>query len=282
MKTGALTPPKMNVKRTPLQIFNKYVGLLFTFFRASAMADLEYRLNIAVKIFTDILWYTAQLSVFEVLFRHAPVISGWTLESTRVFMGVLFVVDALWMLMFSENLDKMSEKVRKGDLDLLLAKPVNSQFMLSTQRMMTAYLGNLVIAGCWLAWSLHQLPGGFEWQRLLLLIITVPCGLIITYSCRFLFSACALIFTKADSLLHVWYNFYRLGTRPDAIYPPWLRYAVLTIIPVGFIASVPSRLILNAPDLLLISSSVGLATVFLFLSTRFWRFALKRYSSASS
>ncbi len=38
------------------------------------------------------------------------------------------------MIILSENLDQFSEKVHKGDLDLLLAKPVNSQFMISLQK----------------------------------------------------------------------------------------------------------------------------------------------------
>ncbi|MEK7355123.1 MAG: hypothetical protein AAB250_01645, partial [Bdellovibrionota bacterium] len=66
-------------------MIRKYAGLLLSFFKASAMADLEYRLNIVMKVFTDVIWYVAQLSVFEVLFKHTDSISGWTLESMRVF-----------------------------------------------------------------------------------------------------------------------------------------------------------------------------------------------------
>jgi ABC-2 type transport system permease protein len=259
-----------------------YILLLGSFFRASAISDLEYRLNITVKIITDIFWYAAQLSVFEVLFRHTNSISGWTIDSTRVFMGLLFVVDACWMMLFSENLDRFSEKVRKGDLDLLLTKPVNSQFMMSFQRFNTAYIGNIIIASSWLIYALSRLPGEVSWVRLGLLVITVPCSLAITYSLRFLFSVQALIFTRAENINYVWYQIYRLGTRPDALYPAWLRYTILTILPVGFLASVPARLILNKPNWYLLAAAVGLALVCVYLSTRFWRFALRFYSSASS
>lgn len=260
----------------------KHLSLLKTFFLTSAISDLEYRLNLTIKVLTDVIWYAAQLSVFEVLFRHTMSISGWTLESTRVFMGLLFVVDALWMLFFSENLDRLSEKVRKGELDLLLVKPVDSQFMMSFQKMNTAYLGNLAIAGAWLVWSLVHLPEAVAWTRMLLLTITIPCSLAITYSMRFLFSAQALIFTRADNINYVWYQLYRLGTRPDALYPSWLRYAILSFVPMAFVASVPARLILEKPDLGLLAASIGIAVLSVYGSTRFWRFALKFYSSASS
>jgi ABC-2 family transporter protein len=124
-------------------VIRKYFDIFGGFFRASAIADLEYRLNIVVKVLTDFVWYAAQLSVFEVLFQNVGPIAGWNLGSTRVFMAVLFVVDSIWMLLLSENLDKLSDRVRKGELDLLLTKPVNSQFMMSFQKVSTPYVVNI-------------------------------------------------------------------------------------------------------------------------------------------
>jgi ABC-2 type transport system permease protein len=78
----------------------RYFLLVAEFFRISVIADLEFRANIAVKIATDLIWYFAQIVVFEVLYRYTPVIAGWTLPEVRVFMGILFFVDAVWMLLF--------------------------------------------------------------------------------------------------------------------------------------------------------------------------------------
>jgi len=260
----------------------RYLHIFIGFFRASAMADLEYRLNLVVKIVTDIIWYAAQIALFEVLFSHARSISGWTIDSTRVFMGVLFLGDSLYMLFLSENLDRLTEKVRRGDLDLLLVKPVNSQFMLSFQKMSPAYIGNFLMAFSWLIWSLGRLPEPVAWSRLLILFIAVPGSLAITYSMRFFFSATALIFVRAENINYIWYQLYRLGTRPDTIYPQWLRYMVLSFLPVAFIGSVPARLILNTPDLGLTLATVAIPLAAVYLTTRYWRYTLKFYSSASS
>lgn len=265
-----------------LNTLRKYLALFRSFFRASMIADLEYRLNYVMKIWTDILWYTAQLSVFEILFRHTQAISGWTIDTTRVFMGVLFVMDAFWMLLFSENLDRLSDKVRKGDLDLLLSKPVNSQFMMSMQKVNTAYMTNILVTSGYLIWALTQLPNGFVWPRLLLMFILIPCSLTTIYSIRFMFSATALIFQRAENITYIWFQLYRLGMRPDSVYPPWLRYLILSIIPLGFLASVPSRLILETPDLLLLGAAILVAAIALMVAKRFWRYALTKYSSASS
>lgn len=266
----------------------RYFFILVAFFKASAVAELEYRLNLVIKVVNDFIWYGAQLALFEVLFTHTKSISGWTIDSTRVFMGVLFASDAIYMLFLSENLDHLTEKVRRGDLDLLLVKPINSQFMLSCQKLSPVYFVNFILSLCWLTWALGSLPNPVAWPRLLFLVVSIPCSVTICYSIRFFFSATSIIFVRAENISYIWYQLFRLGTRPDSIYPSWLRYSVLSLLPVGFIASVPSRVILSTtpfPDfesLGLILAGVVVASTCLFLTTRYWRYTLKFYASASS
>lgn len=261
----------------------KYLRLYAGFFRASLMADLEYRLNIVTKIFTDLLWYAAQASVFEVLFRHAPQIAGWDLPQARVFMAVLFLVDSLWMTLFQENFDRLSWKIRRGELDLLLVKPVSAQFMVTMQKQNTSYVINIAVTFAYLLWTLGSLPQALPVGRLaLLLMIGLPVSLTICYAFRLMFSTLSVVYTNAESLNYVWYQIYRLGMRPDPFYPRWLRTLVLTFLPVGFIASVPARLLIQDLDWMALAGGPTAAVIFFWISRRFWRKSLVHYSSASS
>jgi ABC-2 type transport system permease protein len=259
----------------------KYFSLYWAFLRASFTADLEFRANFAVRILTDIIWYVAQIVSFEMLFNYTENIGAWNRGEMRIFLGVLFIVDAIYMLVFSVNVDLLSESVRKGSLDLLLTKPVHSQFMISCQRAATAYLGNLLLGAAWLAWALWHHEGFQPW-RLLWLAATIPTGVIIFYSLRFFFSASAVIFTRAENLQHLWYHLYKLGLRPDNIYAPWLKYVVLTAVPVGLIASVPARLLLGTAAPIMALWCLAVAAICLVLSNLFWNYALRHYTSASS
>lgn len=264
-----------------MKTLKKYLGLYGALFRASLIADLEFRVNFVTRIVTDIFWYVAQITTFEVLYRHTNVIGHWTLPQTRVFLGMLFVVDAFYMILLQENLDRFSEKVTKGQLDLLLAKPVNSQFMASFQKVSTALFGNLTIGTAWLVWSLTQLPD-FNWLRLLWLLVLIPTGFTVLYALRFMMSATSVIFTKAENLQFVWYQFYKLAMRPDSIYQPWLRFVLITAIPVGLVASLPARALLDPPDFGLFIWATLLGPILVWISRRYWNYALGKYSSASS
>ncbi len=267
--------------RTLLERIRKYWQLYKAFFKASFIADMEYRANFLTRIVTDIFWYIAQILTFEILYMHTDRIGDWNHQQTRVFLGMLFIIDAVYMILFQENMDRMSEKVRKGELDLLLAKPVESQFMISLQKANTAIFGNLAIGIGWLIFSLSNLPD-FSWWRILWLIIMIPTGTIAIYALRFSFGAIAVIFARSENVQFIFYQIYRLGMRPDSIYFPWLKFLILTVLPVGMVASVPARVLINPADYWLPLWAVILSPILIYGSHRFWRFCLSHYSSASS
>ena len=264
-----------------IKTLKKYAALYASMFKASFIADLEYRANFFSRILTDIFWYVAQILTFEVLYQHTEKIGDWNVYQMRVFLGILFVIDAFYMIIIHENLENLSEKVRKGDLDLLLAKPVNSQFMITLQKANTALFGNLIIGTSWLIYALNGLPD-FNFFKLLWLIVLIPCSLVVIYSMRFVFSATAVIFTRSENLQFLWWQVYRLGMRPDSMYSPAIKWVLLTVIPVGVIISLPARALLNPPDLFYLAWPVVLVPILLYMTHRFWRFALTFYSSASS
>ncbi|MBX9769023.1 MAG: ABC-2 family transporter protein [Bdellovibrionales bacterium] len=265
-----------------LQSLRRYCSIYAGLFRASLSADLQFRTNFTIRIVTDILWYVANILVFEVLFLQMSDLKGWSIQEMRVFLGVLFVVDAFWMIFFSENLDQLSDKIRKGDLDLLLAKPVQSQFMMSCQKVSSAYIGNLLLAFFWLWLSLAHYPADLNPWAVGSLAFSIPLGLLLIYSVRFFFAASALYITRAENLNYLWFQLYRLGMRPESLYPDWLKVTTTTIFPVAFIASVPTQVAIQMTSPAILLWAAVLSILFLWFTTLFWRRGLRAYSSASS
>lgn len=264
-----------------VRVLKKYCELFLIIFKTSLIADLEYRVNFTVRILVDVLWYFMQILSFEVLYNHTPLIGDWNRSQARVFLGCLFVLDALFMIFVQENAERMGDKVRKGELDFLLTKPVNSQFLVSFQKLATASLANLIIATAFFIYSIYQLEG-FMWIRLLWFIVIVPISLIVTYVTRFMFSCLNLIFVKSESVQFLWYNLYKLGMRPESIHLPFVRKILLTLIPMSFVANVPAKVILEPFNPTLIFWCLVAGPFYIYLSHIFWNYCLKYYSSASS
>ncbi len=259
----------------------RYFSIWRAFLRMSWMESMEYRLNFFLRIFVEIVWYATQLSVFEVLYVHTNSIAGWEIQDVRVFMGTMFMLDCIWMMFFNDNFDRFSEMVKRGDLDLLLTKPIDAQFMISLRRANPIYFFNFILVLGYFSWAIMGLERELSFSAIGKYLILLLCGLMTLYSLRMFFIVLVLIVHNAQNITYVWYQFYRLGMRPHSIYPSWLRWTVTLILPVGLIVSVPSFHLLFESDETLWTSPL-IALLLFYLSRKAWLGGLKRYASASS
>lgn len=260
----------------------KYWRILITLIKTSFIAELEFRANIALKIFNDFIWYFVQISVFEVLYSHTSQISGWDLGKIRVFLGCLFLSDTINMIFYHENLEQLSERVRKGDLDLMLAKPVSSQFILSFYRLQPSYFLNFILCFGWLLSSLYKEIGTISIYTIVQILILILCSNMIMYSLRFMVASTSVALGRSENLAQLWYSLFRMSLRPDFVYPPWLRYTLLFILPLGFVASVPAHVILGKRSEIWLLGAIAMALGLLLISSYFWKWIIKRYTSVSS
>lgn len=264
-----------------LQKLKKYLGIYKAFFKASFVADLEYRLNFVILVIGEFIWYSTQLILFEVLYRHTNIIGDWDIHQMRVFLFLVLFVDSIYMILWDPNFSAFTENVRKGTLDLLLMKPINSMFMLSSQRISISHIPCFFITLSGLIWALNRLPE-FNWMKLLWLIFLIPAGLSVIFCGRFALNSTSIIFTRADFLQYVWYSLFRLGLRPDAIYSGALRIVLIFVLPFAMVASIPARILLEPTALWMIAWAFVLPFILLYLLKKYWIFCLKYYSSASS
>jgi ABC-2 type transport system permease protein len=266
-------------------LLHKYYEIYKGFFKASVVADLEFRFNFFLLICAEFVWYATQLVIYEVLYRHTTLIGGWAQNQMRVFMFLALFVDSIYMILWDSNFTKFNDDVRKGQLDLLLTKPVNSMFMTSSQKMSISHIPCLFITFSGLLWSLNQLPD-FSWAKIFWLLIMIPSGLTVIFCGRFALNATALLFTRADFLQYVWYSLFRLGLRPDGIYSSLMsgifRKILIFILPFAMIASVPTRFLLEPFHPGLLIWALIMPWCLFYLTNKYWQYCLKNYTSASS
>jgi ABC-2 type transport system permease protein len=260
-----------------LSSLKKMLTLEWAFFKLSAIADLQVSMNLGIQFFNDILWYLVQIVLFETLYLNVHQLGGWGVAEMRVFLGVLFLVDAFQMIFFAHNFDVFSEKIARRDLDLLLLRPVSSQQLMTAGRLQCGFILNAIFACSWLVWSLSLLPGGFTWTHSLLIFIVVPSALAIFYSTRLVVSTLALLLTRAEHFHELYFTFFKIGQRPDFLYGPGLRYFILFVFPVGMIASVPTRVLVDPADGFALPMLLIGAVASLFVANRFWHWAVRRY-----
>ncbi len=264
-------------------LVSRYINIWFAFFRNTLSRDMEYKMNFIFEIFIDAVYYGALFFFFHVIFQFTDSLGDFTQDAVIIFLITLYISDLLYVFFLGVNVFEVNNKVKSGDLDYILLKPINSQFFISCRYVMTNALISLTILICLLVRLIYIYHGN---QILLINFIfysiSIILGIFIFYSFEFIISCLAFWFRNFSYAGWLASELTKYSRRPDSIYKSWLRKSLFTIFPMAMICSVPARMLLFGPNFSLLTLQFFIAVFFLLLTIFIWNKGLLRYESASS
>lgn len=240
-----------------------------------------YRTNFITMVASDLVWIFIEFSMFAVIYANTQSLAGWSQPQTYFFLGIFFASDAIFTTFFQRNFWQFSDLVNKGELDILLTKPTSTIFLaLNRWYNLTAWFNVLLGLGiCYRYAGPAGFEGGLQW---LVLIAWLFIGVLISVLIRFAFSICVFWTDRGWAISRLYFQFFQFATKPDTLYPKFIRYLILTALPFAFIASVPARALLHGVSLKeYLVLGLVIACFFTF-DALMWRAGLRRYQSASS
>jgi ABC-2 type transport system permease protein len=171
--------------------------------------------------------------------------------------------------------------VNKGELDILLTKPISPLFMALTRYISISSIFNFAMGiGICITYAKGAgFPGGIHW---LLVPVWLSVGVIAALLLRFIFSIWVFWTERGFALARLYYQFFTFATKPETLYPKTIRYIMLTILPFALIGSLPARALMQGLKLEEYIVLIAVLLGFYFLNRMLWRQGLKRYQSASS
>jgi len=235
------------------------------------------------------------LGFYVLLFEYTPVLgvgTGWGKYPFFVFLATGMLINSLVHAFFMTNADEFGELIRSGRLDFALLKPIDTQFLVSLQRVEWSSLGNFVFGLALMAYALARVdyvPGPVQ---LLLYPLYVLCGVAMLYSLMFTLAATSIWLGRNETLYDFWFYITNFSRYPMEIYSGRfgmpLRQFFSFVIPVLVVVNVPARLLVRpltpeAPEDWFLPMFAVFATAASVAVSR-WVFnrALVSYRSASS
>ena len=113
-------------------------------------------------------------------------------------------------------------------------------------------------------------------------IISFLMGTVLWHGVDFIISSSCFWFKNFSVSGWLSHEIIKFSTRPDSIYTGILRKMLFSIVPMIFIASIPTRTLLYGPNIQYLSGQFLMAMIFLFLTRIIWKRGLLLYESASS
>ena len=260
----------------------KYFKVYKKFLHTSLASELEYKTNILIDLITAILSLIGSIFLLSIFFQNNGSIGSWEFEEALIIQGIYTILNGITNTWFNPNLTEIVKHIREGTLDFVLLKPIDSQFFISLKKINPSGFLEIMLGFLLLFFCIRINQINLNLSFLTLSLITISCSICILYSLWFFISTTTIWFVKTWNAIEVLRSFLYIGRFPLNSFSFSLRIFFSVFIPIAFITTIPSEVFLGLSQLWKILLEIIVATIFLMTSRKFWVFALKFYTSASS
>ncbi len=224
--------------------------------------------------------YTLFTVALYFLVSNITTIGTFSPNQMLIFYLVFNLIDTAGQMLFRE-VYSFRPLVVSGSFDLVLAKPSSPLIRVLFGGPDFIDLGILVIL---VLVIVHLLLNYVHPQtiNLLLFIFLIINSLILTAAFHIFVLGLGIITLSVDHLVMIYRDLTGLMRIPVDFFTDPLRTLFTFVIPLGIMLTFPAKSLFGLLDPKFIFISVFIGLLSLFLSLKFWHFALTKYSSASS
>jgi ABC-2 type transport system permease protein len=263
--------------------FRRYLSIYAALWKNSVAREMSFKGNFILWIIVELLWFGLQLCFVTVLYSQTSSIGTWTKWQMVLLVGASNFIQQIYQAFFLTNCTGLSELVRTGKMDFLLALPVNTRFIVSTRQVDLGAFVNAIFAVCvmiFAAAKLHLHPTVGQLLGFSLLCIV---GVMIHYMLMFMLAAISFWTVRAQGIVWGYYNLFNIARMPDEIFRGAFKAVFTFALPILLVSNVPVRVLadkLQSPFWWVLLLALG--AIWAVISEWFWRFSLRRYTSAST
>ncbi len=260
------------------------LSLLLYPVRLRTRARLEFRGSLFIGWIAQAFGYASVFTSIWIILARFEQIGGWSWREMALLLGFHTLGYAVGACLTFVQLRRMEELVYGGEFDALLVRPIRPWAYLVFSGFNIEYGGHFVLGAGLILWAVPQTGIGWSLPVVLQLGASLLSAAMITASMVTIIGACALVLGRARYLFGIYFDFWELSRYPASIFAPSLQFALVTVIPLGYMAYVPVAALLGRPVPYLgsaaVPASLAAGPVCALLAAAFWRFCMRRYQGA--
>lgn len=256
-----------------------YIKIWLKMSENSFVMMLSQKVGAAIFLTGKILRFIFFLGFLYFILKGVQSLAGYSTHQAIFFFLTFNVVDVFSQFLFRE-VYRFRPLVVSGDFDLILLKPMNALFRVllgGADAFDLITIPPLLIAVFYFGSQLN--PSLLHTTYYILLVLN---GLLIATAFHIAVISLGIITLEIDHTIMIYRDLMNLGRFPVDIYRQPLQGVLTYLIPVGIMITLPAKALMGLVTPLGILSSFVLALLAFLVSLKFWNYALKQYTSASS
>ena len=265
----------------------RYFKLYFLLAGAYVHSRLQYRLSFWLMCVAIIVGEACMLGLLGALFAKFRTLDGWTWTEV-IFLYSLGNLAYSLMRVLGSQLDDFDRYIVRGDLDIVLIRPLPPLFYILASRVELIHVSRLLTSIVVFTVASHLLHLRWTVSVIIFVITTIFSGGIIMFTLILISATVALWTTKSGKLTDILTGATKEAANfPISIYPLAVRVLLTFILPVAFVTYYPAQRLLQKNEFLGMPEyfqfgAPFVAVVLLFFSYVLWRLGLRRYHSTGS
>lgn len=257
----------------------RYFKIYRQLVRYSTMRLMEFRADFYISIIHLVLFTFFNVAFYRAIYGNVNSIGGWTYPEMIVLIGTFVIIDALFFTFFINNFGQFDAYVRRAELDRILTKPVDAQFMATLQRVQYREFSSFFMGVAVLIYGLVKSGHATTLPEIAAYIVFCLASLSIMYSTSLLIGCFSFYFEKAEDLHEVIISFWQFAKLPD-VYRGAAKAMFMLFMPMVFSSFVPAGIFFGKVSPWFLAYYLTIAVIFFILSRIFWKISLKCYKSA--
>jgi len=243
---------------------------------------LAYRIGFLNSVVGSIGWALFQIISIYLLTSRNTSFYGWSREQLILLGAIFNIFVGIFHAVFSRNFGRFSQIMNRGEFDLLLVKPVDPQFLTSLWWFSYSSLVRILIGAGFVVYLFNIMHMVLTFLSVIKFIVLIGFGICILYAVWLL--VCTLIIwqTNLSNLVDFLYTINIVIRYPREMFQTANPVVFYFLLPLTFVIITPTKALLGNMSYVDLFGLIFFAVVFLFISRKFWNFALRFYTSASS
>ncbi|UXI00489.1 ABC transporter permease [Photobacterium sp. TY1-4] len=261
----------------------KHLNIYLFLLKVNAMRQLEYRVNIALNVMVELGYLGVKLLYAYIVHDTGVHIAGLPPSSIYLFIGTYMLMTVFFVSMLQFNIIGFDQQIRNGDFDVLLTKPVSSQFMATLRHVDTWITLPNVIAGLGLivyGWQASAIA--LSAVNLFGFIGYLLLGVVTMYAIFVLPLMLAFKFKNISALQAFYWAMWDFNNLPHRIHLRPVQLAGTAVIPIFLVTNWSPLFVLDRLSGGELAWGIAAPVLLLALTRLCWRRAIRHYESATS
>ncbi len=265
----------MNIKRN-MRVLKALLKLRF-------QNLMMFRLGFFGPFFVDGSLFVVQLLVFGAVYANVDSIGSWQRGEMILYIGTFSLLNAINMVVYFFGVNDLQRKIRSGDLDLYLTKPVSPLFRITFECTNPGSIPLVIMSVLIIGYGIKEAGVSLTPGVVLAYVGWVFVMAVLYYDLEVLVRSLTFYFVSTSRMDQLEEAGLSLCMQlPGIAFYGIYKVIFYCILPYGIMATFPVQSMIGEMTVTGAVFGIGIVVLFSILTAVVWKCGVKRYHSASS